>query len=324
LGRLGGGVSMQFRGSQNILVEFVLFTLLVTVFSSCALCQDTPPVNIVPRFRPTPERRAPSIRLDVKMVMIPANVTDRDDRPILDLHRENFHVFEGAIEQKIESFSIDQAPVSLGIVFDASGSMRNKIDKSFSAVEQFLKTSLPGDEFFLVQFSDVPKLRIPFTTDTDEIMSSLSLIRPQGWTAMFDAICIAVNQMRFAKNPRRALLILSDGVDNNSRYSGGEVISLLREADVRVYAIGLFDNARYLKKAADDTGGAMIAIHNLSDLPDAVDKLSTQLRSQYVLGYYPVQGQNDGKFHKVKVLVSQAASSLKLHTSWRHGYYAPY
>ena len=112
--------------------------------------------------------------------------------------------------------------------------MRNKIDKSFSAVEQFIKTSLPGDEYFLVQFSDVPKLQTPFTLDTNEIMSSLSLVRPQGWTAMFDAIYLAVNQMRFAKNSRKALLVLSDGVDNNSRYSGGEIISLLREADVRV------------------------------------------------------------------------------------------
>jgi Ca-activated chloride channel family protein len=315
---------MQFRGRSQVLTGFVLLTLVVAMSGTRALCQDAQPVTIVPRFRPAPERRAPSIRLDVKMVMIPTNVTDRDDRPILDLHRENFHVFEDSVEQKIESFSIDQAPVSLGIVFDASGSMRNKIDKSFSAVEQFLKTSLPGDEFFLVQFSDEPKLRLPFTPDVDEVMSSLSLVQPQGWTAMFDAICLAVNQMRFAKNPRKALLILSDGGDNNSRYSGGEVINLLREADVRVFAVGLFDNARYLKKVAGETGGAMVAVHNMNDLPDAIDQLSTQLRSQYLLGYYPVQGQNDGKFHKLKVLVSQAAGRLKLYTSWRHGYYAPY
>ena len=314
---------MLFRGVEHVLPPLLL-TLLATLLSACAFCQDAPQVNIVPRFRPSPERRAPAIRLDVKMVMIPANVTDRDDRPILDLHREDFHLFEGSIEQKIESFSIDQTPVSLGIVFDASGSMRNKIDRSFSAIEQFLKTSLPGDEFFLVQFADVPKVLIPFTPDANEITSNLSLIRPQGWTAMFDAIYMAANEMRFAKNPRRALLILSDGGDNNSRYSDGEVINLLREADVRFFAIGLFDNARFLKKAAAETGGAVVAVHNLNDLPDAVDRLSTQLRSQYLLGYYPAESQNDGKFHRVKVMLSQAAASLKLHTSWRHGYYAPY
>ena len=315
---------MQFLNSRHASTSCFLLPLFAYLFSAIALCQEMPQVNIVPRFRPTPERKEPSIRMDVKMVIIPANVTDRDDRPVLDLHREDFHLFEGAVEQKIESFSIDQAPVSLGIVFDASGSMRNKIDKSFSAVEQFLKTSLPGDEFFLVEFSDLPQLRIPFTSEADEIMSSLNLVRPQGWTAMFDAICLAINQMRFAKNPRKALLILSDGGDNNSRYSGGEVISLLREADVRVYAIGLFDNARYLKKAAEETGGAMVAIHNMNDLPDAVEKLSTQLRSEYLLGYYPIDSQNDGKFHKVKLILSQVAGNLKLRTSWRHGYYAPY
>jgi len=141
---------------------------------------------------------------------------------------------------------------------------------------------------------------------------------------MFDAICLAVNQMRHAKNPRKALLILSDGGDNNSRYSDGEVINLLREADVQLFAIGLFDDAHFLRKAAAETGGAVVAVHNLDDLPDAVDKLSTQVRSQYVLGYYPAQTRNDGTFHRVKVMLSQAVGSLKLRTSWRHGYYAPY
>ncbi len=315
---------MRFRCVGRVLIPSVLHALLATVLGVSAFCQDAAQVNIVPRFRPSEERRAPSIRLDIKMVMIPTNVTDRDDRPILNLHKEDFRLFDDSTEQKIESFSIDQAPVSLGIVFDASGSMRNKIDKSFRAVEQFLRTSLPGDEYFLVQFADVPKLLVPFTRDTEEITGSLGLIRPQGWTAMFDAICLAVNQMRHAKNPRKALLILSDGGDNNSRYSDGEVINLLREADVQLFAIGLFDDAHFLKKAAAETGGAVVAVHNMNDLSDAVDKLSTQVRSQYVLGYYPAQAQNDGKFHRVKVMLNQAVGSLKLRTSWRHGYYAPY
>ena len=315
---------MRFRPIGRLLIPPVLHMLLGTAFGMSAFCQDAPQVNIAPRFRPSAERIVPSIRLDIKMVMIPTNVTDQHDRPILNLHKEDFRLFEGSTEQKIESFSIDQAPVSLGIVFDASGSMRNKIDKSFRAVEQFLKTSLPGDEFFLVQFADTASVLIPFTANTDDIISNLGLIRPQGWTAMFDAIYLAVNQMRHAKNPRKVLLILSDGGDNNSRYSDGEVINLLREADVQLFAIGLFDDAHFLKKAAAETGGAVVAVHNLNDLSDAVDRLSTQVRSQYVLGYYPAQTPNDGKFHKVKVMLSQAVDSLKLRTSWRHGYYAPY
>src|SRR3984885_9898455 len=214
----------------------VLHTLLVTALGMLAFCQDPPQANIAPRFRPSAAVRAPSIRLDIKMVMIPTNVTDQHDHPILNLHKEDFRLFEDSTEQKVESFSIDQAPVSIGIVFDASGSMRNKIDKSFKAVEQFLKTSLPGDEFFLVQFADMASVVTPFTRDPDQITSNLNMIRPQGWTAMFDAIYLAVNQMRHAKNPRKALLILSDGGDNNSRYSDGGVINLLREADVQLFA----------------------------------------------------------------------------------------
>jgi Ca-activated chloride channel homolog len=315
---------MRLRCVGRRLIPPALHALLVTALGLSAFCQDAPQVNIAPRFRPSAEGRAPSIRLDIKMVMIPTNVTDQHDQPILNLHKEDFRLFEDSSEQKIESFSIDEAPLSLGIVFDASGSMRNRIDKSFKAVEQFLKTSLPGDEFFLVQFSDEASVLVPFTRDPDQITSNLGLIRPQGWTAMFDAIYLAVNQMRHAKNPRKALLILSDGGDNNSRYSDREVINLLREADVQLFAIGLFDDAHFLKKAAAETGGSVVAVHNLNDLSDAVDKLSTQVRSRYVLGYYPAQAQNDGKFHKVKVMLSQAAGSLKLRTSWRHGYYASY
>ena len=301
----------------------VSFVLGIALCGS-GLGQDAPQVNLVPRTRHAPEQHPASIRMDVKMVMIPANVTDRYDRPILDLRKEDFHLFDGEKEQKIESFALDEAPVSVGIVFDCSGSMKNKIDKSFAAVQQFVKTSMPGDEFFLVQFSDVPKVLVRFTQDPGEIVSNLNSIHPQGWTAMFDAIYLAANQMRTARNPRRALLVLSDGGDNNSRYSESEAMNMLREADVRVFAIGLFDNASFLKKAAADTGGSVMVVHNINDLPDAVEKLSTQVRSQYLLGYYPVQSQNDGKFHRVKVMVSRTMEGLKLHTSWRHGYYAPY
>jgi VWFA-related protein len=304
----------------------VLSALVLLAGGFMAFCQDPPPANIVPRLKSSSGRipiNDPSIRLDVKLVLVPANVMDRGDRPILSLQKDDFHLFEDAVEQNIQSFSIDQAPVSVGIVFDASGSMKNKIDQSFAAVDQFLKTSIAGDEFSLVQFSDVPILRTAFTPDTDEITRSLSMVRPQGWTALVDAVYMAVHHMRSAKNSRKALLVLSDGGDNNSRYSDGEIINLLREADVRVYAIGLFDNPRFLRKAAEDTGGHMIVVHNLNDLPNAVDKLSIQLRSQYLLGYYPNHTKNDGKYHRVKVQVIPRFIHERLFTSWRHGYYAP-
>ena len=152
-------------------------SFIIAFFSTCCLSQDGPRVRIAP---PTPinenlVRRPASLRFDVKMVLVPANVSDRDDRPILNLRKEDFHLFEDSVEQKIESFYVDDGPVSLGIVFDASGSMRNKIDKSLAAVDQFLQSSLPGNEFSLVEFNDVPTLRLPFTRDPKEILESLNL-----------------------------------------------------------------------------------------------------------------------------------------------------
>jgi len=314
---------MQLQESSYWPARFAIYPFAVILLAAGGLAQD-PQVNLIPRLRPAPERKEASLHSDVKMVMIPTNVVGPDDRPILDLQKEDFQLFEGAVEQKISAFSIDQAPVSVGIVFDSSGSMKNKIGRSRSAVEQFVKSSLPGDEFFLIQFADLPTLRAPFTPDGDEISAAMSLVQPYGWTALHDAIVLAVNQMRQAKNSRKALLILSDGGDNHSRYSSSEVIDMLREADVRLYAIGLFDSARFLKRAAEETGGGVIEVNDLQKLPDAIDTLSAQLRSQYLLGYYPVEPQNDGKFHAVKVKLSNAAGRLKLRASWRHGYYAPY
>ncbi len=316
-------------GAERAWTRSVLAILATSsIFGACVLCQEPSSVNIVPRVRPSAmrslARRPASIRFNVQMVLIPTTVTDLGDRPIMGLQKEDFHLFDDSVEQRIESFTVDQTPVSLGIVFDASGSMKNKIDQSFKAVDQFLKTSISGDEFFVVQFSDTPQLRVGFTPDADEVMRDLSMVRPQGWTAMLDAMYLAVNRMKSAKNPHKALLVLSDGSDNNSRYSSGEIINLLRESDIRVFAIGLFDRARFLKKAAEETGGSMIVVHNLNELPDAVEKLSLQLRSQYLLGYYPKREVNDGKFHKVKVQLGQIAEKLKLRMAWRHGYYAPY
>jgi len=264
------------------------------------------------------------IRVNATLVLIPVTVTDPLNRFVTGLEKENFKLSEDKVDQNITSFSSEDAPISVGVIFDCSGSMSNKMEKSRQAVAQFFKTANPEDEFFLVQFNNNAQLVQPFTHNLEEIQNRLTFTQAKGQTALLDAIYMGLHEMKKAQNPRKALLVISDGGDNNSRYSGGEVINLLREADVRVYALGLFDNARYLKKAAEDTGGAMVTVHNMNDLPDAIDKLSSQLRSQYLLGYYPVKAQNDGKFHKVKVLVSQAAGNLKLRTSWRHGYYAPY
>ena len=180
------------------------------------------------------------------MIQVPVQVTDLRDRPVLNLRKGSFRLFEDDVEQEISSFSMADAPISTGLVFDASKSMKDRIAESRTAIDQFCNTSVPNDEFFLMKFSDTAELVSPFTRDTNEVLRQLSNVQPHGWTAMIDAIWRSVEEMRRASNPRKVLLVLSDGGDNNSRYSEMELLSLLRESDVRVYAIGLFQRPRYL------------------------------------------------------------------------------
>jgi Ca-activated chloride channel family protein len=278
-------------------------------------------VTITPRARAGQNSRARSsaIRLDVNVVQIPVTVTDSLDRPIEGLRKDDFHLYEDNVEQEIVYLASEDAPASVGLLFDASGSMRNKIETSVAAVEQFFTTTLPGDEFLLVRFSDKPHLITGFTDDTGEISGWLHSTRAGGWTALHDAIYLGVQKMKKAKNSRKALLVLSDGGDNNSRYSASEIRDLVREADVRVYSISLLQSSRFLESISNQTGGRLIRVRKLQELPEAIEKLSRDLRSQYLLGYISSNPQNDGRYRKVRVLVNQPT----VHASWRRGYYAP-
>lgn len=260
-----------------------------------------------------------NIRLDIRVVQIPVTVTDPLDRPVRGLRKDDFHLFEDNVEQEIAYLSTEEAPVSVGLIFDSSGSMRNKLETSVAAVEQFFTTGLPGDEFLLVRFSTMPHLLTGFTANTSEISGFLHASQPNGWTALYDAIYLGIQKMKAAKNPRMALLILSDGGDNNSRYTAPEIKSLVKEADVRIYSLGLMQGSHFLERISDETGGRWIQVHKMTDLPDAMEKMSRDLRSQYVLGYYSSNGQNDGRYRHVRVQVTQPA----VHASWRRGYYAP-
>ena len=182
---------------------------------------------------------------------------------------------------------------------------------------------MPEDEFFLVRFSDSPTVITGFTHNPDDILSALSFVQPEGWTALLDATCLGVQKMKAAKNSRRALFILSDGGDNNSRYTESEVRSLIMEADVRVYAIGLFERPRFLEKLAAETGGKAYWVHKLAELPETVARLSRDFRNQYVLGYSSDSRQNDGKFRRVRVELLRPPEKKPWNIIWRHGYYAP-
>jgi VWFA-related protein len=250
-------------------------------------------------------------------------VTDSWNRPITDLSKENFRLTEDGVEQKITSLVREDSPVSLGLLFDSSGSMKNRVSGSMEALKLLFQTTMQGDEFFVVQFADQARLLGGFTKVPDVIYARLGVIQPRGWTALLDALALGVHQMKSARNSRKVLLVLSDGNDNNSRFSESEIRSMVLEGDVCVYAIGLGYRPRMLQQLADETGGKVLVAQNLTDLPDVVQRMSAEIRSQYLLGYSSTNPQNDGKYHKVKIELVQRTDTQLLRASWRRGYYAP-
>ncbi|HXG33238.1 MAG TPA: VWA domain-containing protein [Bryobacteraceae bacterium] len=296
-------------------------------------------VTIVPRPKPRAADEGPrgaNIRVDTNLVLIPVTVTDPMNRFVTGLEKEHFRLEEDKVEQTITHFASEDAPLSVGVVFDTSGSMGSKLQKSRMAVAQFMKTANPEDEFFLVQFNDKPELVVPFTTNTEEIQSRLTFTQSKGRTALLDAIYLALHEMKRARNPRKALLIISDGGDNSSRYTESEIKNLVREADVQIYAIGIFEpiysrgrtpeelaGPGLLSEVAEQTGGRHYAVENLNDLPDIAAKIGIELRNQYVLGYTPTNQERDGKYRRVRVRLVQPKGLPPLRAFWRMGYYAP-
>lgn len=301
---------------------------------------DDAPANIVPRAKPG-EKAAPldprsDIRVDSTLVLIPVTVTDPLNRFVTGLDRENFRVFEDKSEQKVTHFASEDAPLSVGLVFDTSGSMGSKLDKSRQAVAQFFKTANPEDEFFLVQFNDRPELAVDFTTHLEEIQNRLTFTQSKGRTALLDAVYMALHKMKKARNPRKALLVISDGGDNSSRYTESEIKNLVREADVQIYAIGIYEpmasrgrtpeelsGPSLLTEIAEQTGGRQFSVENLNELPDVAAKIGIELRNQYILGYTPTNHDRNGKYRRVQVKLVQPRGLPPLRAFWRLGYYAP-
>jgi VWFA-related protein len=278
----------------------------------------------------------PTFRADTNLVVIPVAVTDTLNRFVLGLQKADFHLFEDGVEQNVAHFSGDDAPLSIGLVFDESGSMDYKFRTARDAAAHFLKTLNGDDEAFLVEFGDNAKLSVGFTTHTEEIQSALKKAQPVGLTAMLDAIDTGLQEMRKAKNPRKAIVIVSDGGDNHSKYTAAEIEALVREADVQVYAMGVFEpvlslgltpeeisGPRLLSEIATQTGGRAFSAALTSDLPSVAARIAVELRNQYVLAYYPKNQARDGKYRKVEVKLSQPQGISPLKAHWRLGYYAP-
>ena len=317
--------------------KLLVFTAVALAALFTGIAQ--PQVAITPRPTPVPKAEVlpkANIRIDSNLVLIPVTVTDPLNRFVTGLDRENFKVFEDKKEQSVTQFSSEDAPLSVGVIFDCSGSMGSKLQKSRLAVAQFFKTANPEDEFFLVQFNDSADLIQPFTRNLEEVQNRLTFTQPKGRTALLDAIYLGLHEMKKGKNARKALLVISDGGDNNSRYTEPEIKNLVKEADVQIYAIGIYEpiasrgrtteeaqGQGLLTEIAEQTGGRQYPVDNLNELPDIAAKIGVELRNQYVLGYAPQNQEHDGKYRHVVVKLVQPRGLPLLRAFWRQGYYAP-
>jgi Ca-activated chloride channel homolog len=291
-----------------------------------------------PRIRPAPELAQTSgkpIQLDVSLVLINMTVTDPYDRLVTGLEKENFRVFEDGKEQEIATFSSEDAPISIGVIFDMSGSMSDKIGRARQAAVQFLKTANPRDEFFMVSFNDRADLTSRFTSSVDELQNRMMFTAAKGQTALLDAIYLGLTQMRGASNGKRALLVISDGGDNHSRYNERDIRNFMKEADCQLYVMGVFDandmgrtdEERYgptlLSELAEMSGGRVFPVADLNDLPDIASKIGMELRNQYVLGYKPSDAKRSGAWRKIKVKLVPPKGLPPLSVYAKTGYRAP-
>src|SRR5215468_5838266 len=319
------------------------FSLTVLIFTTASFAQTSiDDIHVAPRQRgisevPMGSPHLPSaislIRSNVELVTVPVTITDAMNRPVTGLERDNFQLFENKQPQEIKNFSSEDTPVSIGVILDVSGSMQNKLERAREAVRQFCDASNPQDEFFLITFSDAPRLATDFTNRPEEIENALLGALSRGRTSLLDAIYMGIRKMQDARYSRRALLILSDGGDNHSRYSERDVKSAVREADILVYAVGTYDRyantqeellgPELLQDVAGVTGGQSYTLTNAAELPEVTRAIGTRLRHQYMLTYRPGKRDRDGKWHKinVKLLLPKKWSSF-LHVSARTGYYA--
>jgi Ca-activated chloride channel homolog len=344
----------RFLGTLMRQLLILVFSVLVIFGVSSFAQTDVNDVHIVPREVEKPKdgakedndngqnlvssnskltARVRPMKVDVDLVLVPVTITDPLNRLVTGLEKENFQLFEGNTQEDIRTFSSEDAPVSLGVIFDSSGSMTSKMDRAKEAVMEFFKTSNPQDEFFMITFSDEPEEVSDFTSSVDEIQNKLVFAVPRRRTALLDAIYMGVSKMRQAKYAKKALLIISDGGDNHSRYTENEIKSVVKEADVMIYAIGIYDHffatqeerlgPELLSEITELTGGRAFTIDNPNDLGDVATKIGIELRNQYVLGYKPSKVVRDGKWRKIKVKLLPPKGLPPLRVYARTGYYAP-
>ena len=306
---------MSYHPGTHRFLSLLLF--LLSVYPSTA--QDKP--------------RPATFRTDSQMVLVPVTVTDHKGKTVNGLRAENFTILDDRMPQRIVSFSSEDAPCSVGLILDVSGSMRDTLYAAKEVARAFLAESNPEDEFFLMTVSTRPEAISGFTTDTATLLNSVQRIRPDGDTALIDTVYAGLHRMHAAKRPRRALLVLSDGMDNHSRYSKGELMSVAVEADVQIYTI-LIDNTPAGKKPielmeerrgrilledlAEKTGGLHFRAVSMTDANQVAAKVARALRNEYVIGFQIQTPAESGKWHRIRVKADVPDTSVYA----RNGYYS--
>ena len=273
------------------------------------------------------------IKSNVDLVLVDVTVLDHSDRAVTGLEATDFAVLEDSNRQTIRYLSNVDQPISIVIVLDASASMVTKIQAERNAVRELIKASNPQDDFSLVVVRSQPQLAFRYDDPADDLQRRIDLIQPDGFTALWDGMYLATNELRSSRYDRKAIVVISDGGNNHSRYTESEIKSLLEEADVEVYALGIFD--RFAKRIEEKTGplqldevtsvtgGRMFSVHDPAEISRAVAQISSELRNQYVLGYYSSNRDRNGKWRKLKVRLAGPVAVTKLRLYAKKGYYAP-
>jgi Ca-activated chloride channel homolog len=309
-------------------ISILLFSLVT--FLQAQSPQPTPPIAVA---TPTDDDNEKPVRVDTDLVTLTLTVTDQYSRYVTNLGKSMFTVFEDGVEQEISFFSDVDAPISIGILFDVSGSMNGeKIQKARKALERFILTSHPMDEYFLIAFNSKAQLLLDRTRNGEAVLEKLTLVQPKANTALYDAVYLGIEKVTRGTHQKKAILIISDGQDNNSRYNFTEVRRMSKESDVNIYSVGIFDGADsnslglqgqgFLTELASVTGGQAFFPQTNIEMDEIFERISLELRNQYSIGYVPKNYKTDGKWRKVKVKVKPPRGFPRLVVRSREGYYA--
>lgn len=306
---------------------YLISALLILLLPGVHLSQEPEPT-------PPDEDLTRPVRVRTDLVTLTLTVTDLFGRYVSGLNKSAFTVFDNNKEQEITFFSDSDAPVSVGVLFDVSGSMSgDKIQRARVALKQFINISHPSDEYFLIGFNNRAQLLLDRTRDGDSVLQKLTLVQPSKNTALYDAVYLGLERVTRGVHQKKALLIISDGQDNASRYNFGEVRRLMKESDVVTYAVGILGSGdsgttigmqgqAFLDELTSVTGGKSFYPNTGAEMDEIFERIALELRNQYSIGYTPKNFQPDGKWRRVKVKIKPPRGLPRLTVRSRDGYYA--